>query len=94
MLTQLRKLILQASPDLVEEWKWNTPVWSQQGTVVAFGAFKNHVKLNFFKGASLDDPLGLFNAGLEAKVTRGIDIQEGNTINVPALKELIQDAAA
>ena len=62
MLAQLRKLILEADPDMVEEWKWETPVWSHNGNVVAAGAFKDHVKLNFFKGASLKDPHGLFNA--------------------------------
>jgi hypothetical protein len=94
MLAQLRQLILDASPALVEEWKWNTPVWSHHGNVVAAGAFKDHVKLNFFKGAALHDPHGLFNAGLEAKATRAIDIHEGDTINVPALQELIRAAVA
>jgi hypothetical protein len=94
MLAQLRQLILDVNPALVEEWKWNTPVWSHHGNVVAAGAFKDHVKLNFFKGAALHDPHGLFNAGLEAKATRAIDIHEGDTINVPALQELIRVAVA
>ena len=92
-LARLRKLILQAAPDLTEEWKWETPVWSLKGNVVAFGVFKEHVKLNFFKGASLADPHGLFNAGLEAKATRAIDLAEGDAINESALKELVRSAA-
>jgi hypothetical protein len=94
MLARLRKLILDAAPDIVEEWKWNTPVWSHNGNVVAVGAFQNHVKVNFFKGASLNDPHGLFNAGLEAKATRAIDIYEGDVINEAALKGLIRAATA
>lgn len=94
MLAQLRQLILDTNPAMVEEWKWNTPVWSHHGNVVAAGAFKDHVKLNFFKGAALPDPHGLFNAGLEAKATRAIDIHEGDTINAPALQELIRAAVA
>src|SRR5260221_1631913 len=89
MLARLRQLILDANPTMVEEWKWDTPVWSHLGNVVAAGAFKDHVKLNFFKGAALHDPHRLFNAGLEAKATRAIDIYEGDTINEPALQELI-----
>ena len=94
MLARLRKLILEADPAMVEEWKWDTPVWSHHGNVVAAGAFNDHVKLNFFKGAALPDPHGLFNAGLEAKATRAIDIYEGDTINAPALQELIRAAVA
>lgn len=93
-LARLRKLILEADPGLTEEWKWGTAVWSHKGNVVAVGAFKDHVKLNFFKGASLKDPHGLFNAGLDAKATRGIDLHEGDKINEPALKELIRAAVA
>ena len=94
MLARLRKVILDAAPSLVEEWKWNTPVWSHDGNVVAAGAFQNHVKINFFKGASLNDPTGLFNAGLEAKVTRAIDIHEGDVLNEEALKSLVRAAFA
>jgi len=92
MLARLRKLILEAAPDLTEEWKWGTAVWSHKGNVVAVGAFKDHLKINFFKGASLDDPKGLFNAGLEAKATRAIDLHEGDKINESALRELIRAA--
>lgn len=94
MLARLRKLILATDPNLTEEWKWDTPVWSYKGNVVAGGVFKDHVKLNFFKGASLKDPNGLFNAGLEAKATRGIDFHEGEEINESALRELVREAVA
>ena len=94
MLARLRKLILEAAPDITEEWKWDTPVWSQKGNVVAIGAFKDHIKINFFKGASLNDPKGLFNAGLEAKATRAIDLNESDNIDESALKELIRAAVA
>ena len=92
MLARLRKLIKEAVPDLVEEWKWDTPVWSRNGNVVAFGAFQDHVKLNFFRGAMLEDHR-LFNAGLEAKATRAIDIFEGGNIDEAALKDLVRAAA-
>jgi len=94
MLERLRALILNIAPTMAEEWKWETPVWSQNGNVVAAGVFKDHVKLNFFKGAVLPDPQGLFNAGLEAKATRAIDFHEGDSIDEPALQELIRAAVA
>ena len=94
ILARLRQLILGADPALVEEWKWETPVWSRNRNVVAAGAFRDHIKLNFFKGASMQDPDGLFNAGLDAKATRAIDIHEGDTINEPALQELVRAAVA
>lgn len=94
LIARLRTLIRDAAPHLVEEWKWNTPVWSHKGNVVALGAFKDHVKINFFKGASLDDPHGLFNAGLDAKATRAIDIREGDGLDDAALRQLIKAAAA
>src|SRR6266545_151659 len=94
MLARLRKLIVEAAPDLTEEWKWDTPVWSYKGNVVAGGVFKDHVKLNFFKGASLNDPKRLFNAGLDAKATRAIDFSEGDEIDESALKDLIRAAVA
>jgi len=93
LLARLRKLILAADPGMVEEWKWETPVWSHNGNVVAAGAFQNHVKLNFFKGASLPDPHGLLNAGLEAKASRAIDFGAGDSINEAALTELVRAAA-
>ena len=94
VLAQLRKLILDAAPEVTEEWKWGTAVWVHKGNVVAAGAFKDHVKLNFFKGATLEDQSGLFNAGFEAKATRAIDFHEGDKINTAALKELVRAAVA
>jgi hypothetical protein len=94
VLAELRKLIREAAPTAIEEWKWNTPVWSHNGNVVAVGAFQDHVKVNFFKGASLQDPHGLFNAGLEAKASRAIDLHEGDRINAAALKDLVRAAVA
>ena len=94
MITRLRQLILSADPDIKEEWKWSTPVWSHNGLVCSAGAFKEAVKLNFFQGASLEDPHKLFNAGLDAKKTRAIDFHEGDGVNEPALKDLIRAAVA
>ena len=93
MLKKLRKLIGAADPDLTEEWKWGTPVWSKKSNVVAVGAFKDHVKLNFFKGAKLEDPDGLFNSGLDAKTTRTIDLHEGDQIDEKALTRLVRAAS-
>jgi len=92
MLTRLRASIHDAAPGIIEEWKWDTPVFAHKGNVVAAGAFKDHVKLNFFKGASLNDPHGLFNAGLEAKATRAIDIHEGDAIDELAIQGLVRAA--
>jgi len=94
MLARLRTVILEAAPGIVEEWKWDVPVWSYNGNVVSAAAFQAHVKINFFKGASLHDPHGLLNAGLEAKQSRAIDIHEGDEINTEALKDLIRAAIA
>lgn len=94
VMAHLRDLIHEAVPDIVEEWKWDTPVFARKSNVVAIGAFKDHLKINFFKGASLDDPHSLFNAGLDAKATRAIDIHEGDALDEMALKELIAAAAA
>ncbi len=94
MLARLRKLILEAAPDITEEWKWDTAVWSHKGNVVAAGAFKDHIKINFFKGASLKDPKGLFNSGLDAKATRAIDFSEGDNIDESALMDLVRAAVA
>ncbi len=94
MLARLRKLFLSASPGLVEEWKWDTPVWSNTGNVVAAGSFKDYLKINFFEGALLDDPAHLFNAGLEAKASRAIDIHENDQIDEAALQDLVRSAVA
>jgi hypothetical protein len=97
-LCRMRKLIRQADPDVVEEWKWvkpthpGTPVWSHDGIVCTGETYKNVVKLTFAKGASLKDPSRLFNSSLEGKVRRAIDIREGDEINEPALKELVRAA--
>jgi hypothetical protein len=93
-IAQFRTLIRKTAPEVTEEWKWGVPVWSYKGNVVASGVFKDHVKLNFFKGADLSDPRHLFNAGLEAKATRAIDISEGQEINEAALRDLIRAAVA
>ena len=94
MLARLRKVILAAAPGLTEDWKWGTAVFVKQGNVVSLGVFKDHLKINFFPGASLDDPHGLFNAGLEAKTSRGIDLFEGDKVDESALKDLVRAAVA
>jgi hypothetical protein len=91
---RLRALVHEADPDAVEEWKWGTGIYSNGGMVCAIAAFKDHVKVNFFQGAELEDPNALFNAGLDAKKTRAIDIYEGDGLNEQALKELIRSAVA
>ena len=90
-LANLRRIINEAG-GLREDWKWNSPTWTSKRNVLSLGAFKEHVKVNFFKGASLDDPKGLFNAGLEAKETRSIDLREGDAVDEAALKALIREA--
>ena len=94
VFARLRKIILAADPEFTEDWKWNTAVWSHNGLVCAVGAFKDQVKINFFQGASLSDPRGLFNAGLEAKKTRAIDFHEGDRIDERAVKALVKAAVA
>lgn len=91
-IKQFRALILKTAPEVSEDWKWGVPVWAYKGNVVASGVFKDHVKLNFFKGASLPDPKKLFNAGLDAKATRAIDIAVGDKIDEAALKNLLRAA--
>jgi len=99
-LARLRTVIRQADADVVEEWKWvkptsgGTPVWSHHGGICTGEVYKNVVKLTFFKGASLEDPSGLFNAGLEGRVRRAIDFREGDSIDEQALKALIRAAVA
>lgn len=92
LLARLRQLVHEALPGITEEWKWGVPVWSLNGPVCSAAAFKDHVKLNFFKGASVADPGKLFNAGFEAKATRAIDFMEGSPIDESALKALIRTA--
>jgi hypothetical protein len=94
MLSRLRGLIRQADPQVVEEWKWEIPVWSHDGLICTGETYKKAVKLTFAKGASLDDPSGLFNSSLEGRVRRAIDFREGDKVNEKALKALILEAVA
>ena len=94
MLARLRDLIQQADPAVIEEWKWETPVWSHDGLICTGETYKSVVKMTFAKGASLDDPSGLFNSSLEGRVRRAIDFREGDRINEKALKALIRAAVA
>ena len=93
-LASLRKVIKQADPDVVEEWKWNVPVWSHDGIVCTGESYKSVVKMTFAKGASLPDPAGLFNSSLEGNTRRAIDFREGDKVDADALKALIRAAAA
>ena len=94
-LGRMRKLIKNADPDVVEEWKWmGTPVWSHDGIICTGESYKNIVKLTFAKGASLKDPAHLFNSSLDGKVRRAIDIHEGEEVDEPAFKELVRQAVA
>ena len=95
MLSRLRGLVKEADPDVVEEWKWRgVPVWEHDGIVCTGETYRNVVKLTFAKGASLDDPSGLFNSSLEGNTRRAIDFHEGDTIDEKALKALIRAAVA
>ena len=93
-LAHVRTLIKKADPDVVEEWKWNVPVWSHAGIICTGETYKAAVKLTFAKGASLADPSGLFNSSLEGNVRRAIDIREGETVDETAFKALIRAAVA
>ena len=94
MLSRLRALIRQADPEVVEEWKWENPVWSRDGLICTGETYKKAVKMTFAKGAFLDDPLGLFNSSLAGRVRRAIDFREGDKVNEKALKTLIRAAVA
>jgi hypothetical protein len=95
ILSRMRKLIKEADPDVVEEWKWmGTPVWSHDGIICTGESYKNVVKLTFAKGASLKDPAGLFNSSLDGNVRRAIDIHEGEEIDANAFKALIRATVA
>src|SRR5262245_38269242 len=95
MLSQLRALIKEAEPDVVEEWKWRgVPVWSHAGIICTGETYKNVVKMTFAKGASLEDASGLFNSSLEGNTRRAIDFHEGDKIDEKGLKALIRAAAA
>jgi hypothetical protein len=94
-LARMRKLIKEADPDVIEEWKWmGTPVWSHDGIICTGESYKSVVKLTFAKGASLKDPARLFNSSLDGNVRRAIDIHEGETIDEGAFKSLIKAAVS
>ena len=94
-LARMRKLIKQADPAVVEEWKWmGTPVWSHDGIICTGESYKNVVKLTFAKGASLKDPKRLFNSSLDGNVRRAIDIHEGEDVDESAFKTLVRQAIA
>lgn len=93
MLARIRNLIREADPDAVEEWKWRgVPVWYHDGMICTVETYKNVVKVTFAKGASLEDPSGMFNSSLDGNTRRAIDFQEGDTIDEKALKALIRAA--
>ena len=94
-LGRMRKLIKEADPNVVEEWKWmGTPVWSDDGIICTGESYRKVVKLTFAKGASLKDPTGLFNSSLDGNVRRAIDISEGDEIDAGAFKALVREAVA
>jgi hypothetical protein len=94
-LARIRRLVKQADPDVVEEWKWRgVPVWSHDGMICTGETYKDYVKVTFAKGASLKDPSGLFNSSLDGNTRRAIDFHEGDKINEKAFKALIRDAVA
>ena len=93
-LSRMRKLIHEAERDVVEEWKWDIPVWSHNGIITTGETYKDKVKLTFAKGASLKDPVGLFNSSLDGNTRRAIDIHDGEEIKASAFKTLIREAVA
>ena len=94
-LSRMRKLIKEAEPEAVEEWKWmGTPVWSREGIICTGESYKNVVKLTFAKGAFLKDPAGLFNSSLDGNTRRAIDIHEGEKVDESAFKALVRHAVA
>jgi hypothetical protein len=101
VLARLRELIVEADPDIVEEMKWKrpsnpagVPLWSDTGMVCTGGAFKDYVKITFARGASLEDPRGLFNAGLDGNQRRAIDVREGDDLDEEAFVALVREAVA
>jgi hypothetical protein len=93
-LATMRKLIKDADPDVVEEWKWDVPVWSHDGIICTGETYKDKVKLTFAKGASLQDPVCLFNSSLDGNTRRAIDIHEGQEVDDFAFKSLVRQAVA
>ena len=95
MLSRLRALVKEAEPDIVEEWKWRgVPVWEHDGIISTGETYKSVVKMTFAKGASLEDPSGLFNSSLEGNTRRAIDFREGEEFDESALKDLVRAAVA
>ena len=100
LLSRIRGVVKDADPDVVEEWKWakasspGIPVWSHDGIICTGETYKSVVKMTFVKGASLEDPSGLFNSSLEGDVRRAIDFHEGDTVDEDALKALVRAAVA
>ena len=92
LLARLRSLITASEPGVIEEWKWNVPVWSRDGIICTGESYQDKIKLTFAKGASVDDPKGLFNSSLEGHTRRAIDFREGDKINDKALTALIRSA--
>jgi hypothetical protein len=92
LLAHLRAVILSADPGVIEEWKWNTPVWSCNGILCTGETYKSTVKLTFAKGASIPDPSGLFNSSLDGNVRRAIDFKQGASVDETALRLLLQSA--
>ena len=93
LITEIRQLVHEIEPEIVEEWKWNSPVFAYNGKMICSpGAFKTHVGLNFFNGAIIEDPNGLFNSGLESKKSRSSNFKQEDSIDKKALKELLTKA--
>src|SRR5258706_59529 len=93
-LSRMRKLIKEADPDVVEEWKWMNPIWSHDGIICTGESYKKAVKLTFAKGASLKDPSRLFNSSLDGNTRRAIDIHEGEEVDASGFKALVRQAVA
>ena len=93
-LARLRALMHEADPDVVETWKWGGPVWEHDGVLCTGEAYKSHIKLTFAHGAALADPRGMFNASLDGKVRRGLDLREGEVVDAAAFKALFRAAVA
>ena len=94
LLARLRRVIKQADPDVVEEWKWDVPVWSHDGILCTGESYKSVVKMTFARGAALDDPTGLFNSSLGGNTRRAIDFRQGEKLDEKALKALVRSAVA
>jgi hypothetical protein len=94
LLRRLRALVMEADPDVVEEWKWGVPVWSHDGLICTGESYKNVVKMTFARGAALKDPSSLFNSSLDGKIRRAIDFHQGEAVDEEALKTLVRAAVA